>query len=122
MYPGGEISGNELPTSINLEGLEPAEDYLFHVQATSSKRLNISDSRNGFKIPTSIGSEWAVTPVTTMPAQLETPIMETKTENSVTLSWRPFSKIAAGASFIKYSIRSKKINEADWVSFVFSRF
>ena len=95
---------------------------MFHVQATSSKSLNTSDSRNGFKIPTSIGSEWAVTPVTTMPDQLETPTMETKTENSVTLSWRPYSKIAEGAKFIKYSIRSKKINEEDWVSFVFSRF
>jgi len=114
VYPGGEISGNDFPTSINLEGLEPAENYLFHVQAKSSEYLNISSSRNGLPIPTSIGSEWAVLPVTTMPPQLETPTLETKAENSVTLSWRPYSKIAAGASFINYSIRSKKFNAEDW--------
>jgi len=114
VYPGGEISGNDFPTSINLEGLEPAENYLFHVQAKSSESLNISFSRNGLPIPTSIGSEWAVLPLTTMPPQLETPTLETKTENSVTLSWQPFSKIAAGASFINYSIRSKKFNAEDW--------
>ena len=120
VYPGGEISGNDFPTSINLEGLEPAETYLFHVQAKSSEYLKISTSRNGLPIQTSIGSEWAVLPVTTMPPQLETPILETKAENSVTLSWRPYFKIAAGASFINYSIRSKKFNAEDWVGFVFS--
>ena len=122
MYPGGEISGNDFPTSINLEGLEPAETYLIQVQAKSSAYLNISSSRNGLPIPTSIGSEWAVLPVTTMPPQLETPTLETKAENSVTLSWRPYFKIAAGASFINYSIRSKKFDAEDWVGFVFSRF
>jgi len=76
--------------------------------------LNISFSRNGLEIPTKIGSEWAVLALTTMPPQLETPTLETKSENSVTLSWRPFSKIAAGASFINYSIRSKKFNAEDW--------
>ena len=120
VYPSGEISGNDFPTSITLEGLEPAENYLFHVLAKSSEYLNISNSRNGLPIPTSIGSEWAVLPVTTMPPQLETPTLETKAENSVTLSWRPFSKIATGASFINYSIRSKKFNSEDWVGFVFS--
>ena len=121
MYPGGEISGRyDFPTSINLEGLEPAENYIFHVQAKSSQSLNISSSRNGLEIPTKIGSEWAVLQLTTMPPQLETPTLETKTENSVTLTWRPYSKIAAGASFINYSIRSKKFNAEDWVGYVFS--
>ena len=119
---GDEIVGSVFPTSINLEGLEPAETYFFHVRAKSSESLNISTSRNGLEIPTSIGSQWAKTQVTTSPAQLEPPTIEKKTENSITLSWRPYSKIAEGASFIHYSIRRKQSNKEDWVGFVISSF
>ena len=47
----------------------------------------------------------AVISVTTLPAQLNAPLVESKSQNEVVLFWEPYEKIPMGATFSHYVIK-----------------
>ena len=56
-------------------------------------------------IKTSIESEWVTVPVSTLPAKISALNLESTTENSITVTWSPFDKIADGAKFLYYKLK-----------------
>ena len=89
-------------TYIKVDRLQPAEHYLFEVKAIG-KNANIS--YNDLTITSAEESLSAVISVTTLPAQLIAPLVESKSQHEVFLFWKPYEKIAMGARFSHYVIK-----------------
>ena len=110
------VTHQTFPMKFEIDVLQPAEHYLFHIRAKSSNfSLRMSTSRNGGVIGTS-KNEWFTLPFSTSPAKLEAPTMESKNEDSITVNWEPYQKIAEGAEFLYYQIKAtRKNNRGDIV-------
>ena len=96
-------------TYVKVDRLQSAEHYLFEVKAIGKNTKTIP--YNALTITSGEESLPSTISVTTLPAQLNAPLVETKSQHVVVLSWEPCEKIATGATFSHYVIKFEGQNQ-----------
>ena len=90
----------------------PANTYLFMVKAKSSKPLKLKLKNNDTwtiyieSLPSSIS-------ISTLPSSLQAPGVVSKTQDTMSLSWMQYEKIAPTSEFQHYEIKYKSISADD---------
>ena len=91
------------PMLVYIGRLDAGKKYFFHVRVSEFENY-ISNGWRGSKQILNT-KEWITIPVYTLPAKLESPLLESKTDKTITIRWKPYKNIADGSTFLYYEVK-----------------